>query len=195
VKRVLRYLLPYKKRISMILLVALVLSVLNLSNSWLMGRLADAIFYRTKGIPLSFTWEKTKAQELNLNLIKTQTWSPTEVNLLKQELQRIGIRTISSRVEERSIKLQIKANQEQVKDPLRFNRDLRRDLSRHYPGLESFVATAIEKPSRDPVFLPQYYTVYIIPVIVILLYFMIGILRYAQNFAIGSMGQKIVMNL
>jgi subfamily B ATP-binding cassette protein MsbA len=195
VKRVLRYLLPYKKRISMILMLALVLSVLNLSNSWLMGRLADAIFYRTKGIPLSFTWEKAKAQELTLDMIKTQTWSPAEVNLLKRELQRIGVRTISSRVEQKSIRLQIKANQEQVKDPLRFNRDLRQDLSRYYPGLESFVATAAEKPSRDPVFLPQYYTVYIIPLIVIILYFTIGILRYAQNFAIGSMGQKIVMNL
>ena len=193
--RIIQYLIPYKKRIITVLIVAFFFSIFNLINAWLMGRLTDAIFYRTKGIPISITWDKQQTNPLTINLTKETSWTPAMIASLNRTLERRGLDVVKDDLKGKILLVQVKASQELAKDPLKLTRDIQEQLQPRLGPLEVYITGGAVKPLEEFKLFPQVYTVYLIPVVIVLVFFSMGILRYAQNFLVGSIGQKIVMRL
>jgi ATP-binding cassette, subfamily B, bacterial MsbA len=193
--RILKYLFPYKKTIAIILVASLALSALTLVNAWLMGRLTDAIFYRTKGLPLSMTWDKNQRQILAVNFTKDSPWSATETKNINVTVKKYGLTVISDRTAGNSILMKISAPQDLAKDPLKMVNDLRDKLRNDFGSLQAFLAVEEQNAPHEKVIFPGTYTVFLIPLIVVAVYLLIGCFRYTQSFLVGSIGQKIVMRL
>ncbi len=199
VVRIAGYLLPYKKRLMTIIGVSVVLSGLTLSDAWLMGRLTDAIFYRTKGIPLSISWQKERSsdyREFTIILSKTELWNARQIKTLVKEAKKYGITVLHTKPDGNSVTERIRVSKELANDPLKMVNDLRTHLKRLLGPLTAVIAVENPRTGKPTLtLLPQYYTVFIIPVIIVIVYLLIGVLRYAQGYLLGAIGQRIVMRL
>ncbi|NLY75774.1 MAG: ABC transporter ATP-binding protein [Firmicutes bacterium] len=195
-KKILKYVYPYKSRFIVVFFVSIVLSVLNLSNAWLMGRLTDAIFYRTKGIPISITWDRQAAKSLRLNLTTAKDWDESARSEIAAELDRMGLEVISVGINRNVLLVDAKAPQSFNRDLLELTGMLRRELRSKFGDLDVYVTVPeATETSKQLVLFKGAYTVFIIPVILIIVFFFTGILKFGQNFILGATGQKIIMRL
>lgn len=195
-KKILEYVYPYKSRFIVVFFVSIVLSLLNLSNAWLMGRLTDAIFYRTKGIPISITWDRQVAKSLRLNLTTAKDWDGSAREEIATELNRMGLEVLSVEINRNVLLVDAKAPQGFNRDLLELTGVLRRELRSKFGDLDVYVTVPeATETSKQLVLFKGTYTVFIIPVILIIVFFFTGILRFGQNFILGATGQKIIMRL
>ncbi len=196
-KRVLEYLLPYKSRIIAIVIVSLLLSVITLMDAWLMGRLTDAIFYRTKGFPITLSVGIGKKELFTLNLVKKNAWTKTEQNNLQQMVNKNGLTYLSGIVKDNSLEIEVSVPKELAGDPLKLIDDLQTRLSPEFKGIRIYLSAGFkqEKTNTGFLLLPQFYTIYILPFALIIVYLLRGLFRYTQGYMVGSIGQKIVMQL
>lgn len=195
-KRLLKYLAPYKTRIILVVFVSLFLSLLNLTNAWLMGRLTDAIFNRTKGLPISVKFETQQKQDLALNIVrKNKVWDNENVAKIQKKLAKSGYKVASTEVKHESLIIKIIASKDLADKPYDLISSLRETLSKTVGPVEVYI-TAIEA-KKTPYWLlfPNSYTIYIIPVVVLVVFLLMGVFRFGQNFLIGSVVYKIVMRL
>ncbi|NLW47490.1 MAG: ABC transporter ATP-binding protein [Firmicutes bacterium] len=195
-KRIFEYVYPYKNRFLVVFLVSLLLAVLNLSNAWLMGRLTDAIFYRTKGLPISITWDGQTAKGVTLNLTNEKAWGPSAESEINAELERMGFKVKEIRIKQNVAIVEGNTPQGFNRDLLEFASVLQGKLRPQFGELEVFVSAPEEKETPYQLLLfTGTYTVYIIPLVLIVVFFLTGIFRFGQNFLLGSTGQKIIMRL
>jgi subfamily B ATP-binding cassette protein MsbA len=197
-KRILQYLLPYKRRIFFIIIVSIITSMLSLSNTWLLGRLTDAIFYRTKGLPLTLSWQKTQTQlnkDFVLNLTAKRPFSRETLGKIRSDIRKNGL-TVQSVTPHNGLAIvKVEAPSGLANQPLKLATDLEARLTPLYGPLKVYIASGPEKTTRQPLLFPRYYTVFILPVLLVVIYLLLGVFRYAKSFAIEAMGQKIVMGL
>jgi subfamily B ATP-binding cassette protein MsbA len=197
-KRILEYLLPYKKRIIIIIAISIVVSVLSLANTWLLGRLTDAIFYRTKGLPLSISWEKTQTQlkqAFVLNLTSIRPFSREAQGKIRADLRKTGLTVQSAAFQDNLAIIKVEAPAGLANQPLKLATDLEVKLAPLYGPLKVYIASGTNQTARQPLLFPEYYTVFILPALLVGIYLLLGIFRYAKSFMIEAMGQKIVMGL
>lgn len=195
-KRILEYVLPYKNRFLVVFAVSILLAVLNLSNAWLMGRLTDAIFYRTKGLPISITWDRQNTRELILNITAPTSWEPSAEKVITAELDRMGFEVKKTSFKENVAIIEGKTPQGFNSDLLEFAGKLREKLRPALGRLDVFVSVPEQKETPYQLLLfSESYTVYIIPLVLVVVFFITGIFRFGQNFLLGSTGQKIIMRL
>lgn len=197
-KRILQYLLPYKKRIILIVIVSIFVSLLSLANTWLLGRLTDAIFYRTKGLPLTLSWQKSQTQlnrDFILNLTSKRPFSRTTLEKLRQDIRKNELTVQSISAQNGLAIVKVEAPTGLANQPLKLAKDLEARLTPLYGPLKVYIASGPEKTARQPLLFPGYYTVFILPVLLVIIYLLLGVFRYAKSFAIEAMGQKIVMRL
>lgn len=198
-KRVLVYFKPHKKRIVAIFVVSILVSLFSLSDAWLMGRMSDAIFYKTKGMAISVkaTTSQTKqTKDYNLNVVKRTPWSEDEVRILVKGINEHGL-TVKSTTGSgsNSIELGIRAPQSVTKDPLTMLTNLQNDLQKSFSGIHVYISGEVKTIQKGFLLFPKYYTIFILPFFVIVFYFLRGVFTYAQNYLIGSVGQKTIMKL
>lgn len=195
-KRIFEYVFPYKNRFLVVFLVSLLLAVLNLSNAWLMGRLTDAIFYGTKGLPISITWDQQITRELTFNLTAPKAWKPSAEKVITTELDRMGFEVKKTSFKENVAIIEGKTPQGFSSDLLEFAGKLREKLRPTLGQLEVFVSVPEQNAAPYQLLLfAGTYTVYIIPLVLVVVFFLTGIFRFGQNFLLGSTGQKIIMRL
>lgn len=195
-KRLLAYVYPYKSRFMVVFLVSLFLAFFNLFNAWLMGRLTDAIFYRTKGIPVSVSWDRgQQMKELTLNITAEKPWAPSTEQKIETEVNRMGIEVISADLKGNSFIINARTPQS-LKDPIELTNSLRRELRKQYGELNVFVSTPEKQAAGNRIVLFKgIYTVFIIPFILIAVFFITGVLKFGQGFLLSSTGQKIIMRM
>ncbi len=195
-KRILEYVYPYKNRFIVVCLISLFLSVLNLSQAWLMGRLTDAIFYRTKGIPISITWDRQQTKSLSLNLTAPKAWEPSAGAKITTELNRLGLEAKPAKVNGNVAIVDAKAPEGFNQDLMEFTNVIRQELRPKFGAVDVYVSVPEEKgPGNQLVLFGNTYTVFIIPLVLIVVFFLIGIFKFGQSFLLGSTGQKIIMRL
>ncbi len=195
-KRVLRYFAPHKKRIIAIFAVSLLVSIFNLSDAWLMGRMTEAIFYRTKGMPIGINASISQTKDFNLNLVKDTPWSSNEIQQLNVEIDKNALTVLNSGEPKRnSIIIEVRVPQDLAKDPIRMISNLQGQLQHKFPGVQSYISGEVRTVQKGFRLFPQYYTIFILPFFVIVFYLLKGIFTYAQNYLIGSVGQKTIMKL
>ena len=199
--RIIRYLLPYKQRMVAVALVSVILSLLTLTDAWLMGRLTDAIFYRSRGLPLSITWQKNNAsdyKEFTVVFTKKGPWSAADrQNLIRKE-KGYGVTVLSSKINGDSITERIRVSKNVAGDPVQMVNELQAHLRPNFGVLHSYIAvgtTAPASPKSNLTLFPQFYTVYIIPVVLIIVYFFEGIFKYGQGYLLGAVSQRVLMQL
>lgn len=198
-RRLLRYLLPYKTRILTTIIISLILAVFSLMDAWIMGRLSDAIFYRTKGIPISISWEKASntATPIRLNLIKDSQWLPSEIAKARRILNEHsftvkGLKTENSKM----LTVETEVPSDLVKEPLRSGEEVEKYLKRDFKAIDVYMASGDQTEKKGPLVLfPGIYTIFLLPLLLVIVYFFKGIFKYAQSFLVGSVGQKLVMRL
>jgi subfamily B ATP-binding cassette protein MsbA len=196
VKRIFEYVFPYKNRFLVVFLVSILLAVLNLSNAWLMGRLTDAIFYRTKGLPISIAWDRQSTRELTFNLTAPKAWEPSAEKVITAELDRMGFEIKKTSFQGNVAIIEGKTPQGFSSDLLEFAGKLRGKLRPTLGQVEVFVSAPEQKETPYQLLLfAGNYTVYIIPLVLVVVFFITGIFRFGQNFLLGSTGQKIIMRL
>ncbi len=195
-KRILKYVYPYKNRFIVVFAVSLLLALLNLSQAWLMGRLTDAIFYRTKGLPISITWDKQQTKEIALNLTAVKAWGPSAKDQIITELKRLGLGAKSTKIKDNVALIETETPQGFNDDILEYASVIRRELRPKFGELQVYVSVPERKESLNQWLLFEgTYTVFIIPVVLVLVFFITGIFRFGQSFLLGSTGQKIIMRL
>jgi subfamily B ATP-binding cassette protein MsbA len=195
-KRAMQYFLPYKKRIIVIFIISILVSVLSLSDAWLMGRMTEAIFYRTKGMPVSINVSVSQTKDFDLNAVKNDPWSSAEKETLITGIERYGLQVLSSgRPEGNAIMLRIRVPQNVAKDPLRMLSNLQQNLQKDFNGIQAYISAELQATQKGFWLFPQVYTIFILPFFVIVFYFLRGIFTYGQNYLIGSIGQKTTMKL
>lgn len=199
--RIIRYLLPFKSRLAVVVLVSIIVSGLTLADAWLMGRLTDAIFYRTRGLPLSITWQKKNAgdyKEFTVILTKQAPWSAAERRKLLEREEKYGVQVVSSKLEGASVTERIRVPKNIAGDPVQMVDELQAHLRPDFGPLRAYIVVetnAAAAKSQGLTLLPQFYTIYIIPVVIILVYVLSGIFKYAQGYLLGSVSQRILMRL
>ncbi|MGE5607357.1 MAG: ABC transporter ATP-binding protein [Bacteroidota bacterium] len=195
-KRILQYVYQYKNRFIAVCLISIFLSLLNLSQAWLMGRLTDAIFYRTKGIPISITWDRQQMKNITLNLTAPKDWESSMATKIVAELDRLGLEVKSTKVDRNVAIVDAKVPQEFNQDMLEFTNLLRRELRPKLGALDVYVSVPEETKTPEKLVLFRgIYTVFIIPLVLIVVFFLMGIFKFGQSFILGSTGQKIIMRL
>ena len=195
-KRILEYVYPYKNRFIVVFILSILLAFLNLSQAWLMGRLTDGIFYRTKGLPISITWEQQQTKEINLNLTAAKVWEPGAGEEIAAELKRLGLGIKATKVNGNVALVEANTPQGFNDDLLEYAAVIRRELRPKFGELEVYVSVPERKESQNQwVLFGGTYTVFIIPIVLIVVFFLIGIFRFGQSFLLGSTGQKIIMRL
>ncbi len=195
-KRILEYVYPYKNRFIVVFLVSIILSLLSLSNAWLMGRLTDAIFYRTKGIPLSITWDQQQAKDLTLNITASKEWEPSETTQITSELKRLGLNVGTVKVNGNAAIVKATAPQGFNQDLLEYADVIQEEIRPKLGELEVFVSVPGKKTAPNEILLfGGTYTVYIIPLVLVVVFLLTGIFKFGQSFLLGSTGQKIIMRL
>lgn len=194
--RVIRYLKPYRSKIALIILIALFFSVLNLANAWLMGRLTEAIFNRTKGLPVSLNLKSTNQKSsLSINLTRKTPWDARDLPEVRKKFKQTGVVILATRREQNSLFLKITAPKDLADKPYTLISTLQNNLAPKFKGVEAYFSAAQTKAKPQLVLFSNYYTIYLIPLILIIVYLLIGVCRFTQNFMIGAIGQKIVMQL
>ncbi len=195
-KRLIHYFAPHKKRIISIFIIAMFVSLFTLTDAWLVGRLTDAIFYRTKGLPISVNVSVNQIKEFNLNFVKSSLWTLSERTLLEENIKNNGF-TIQSVGEtgNNAITCRVGVLQSVAKDPLRILPILQKYLQKDFPDIQVYTSGEVETSQSGLRLFPQFYTVFILPFLVIIFYFLRGIFTYGQNYLIGSIGQKTIMKL
>lgn len=196
-KRIFEYVYPYRNRFIIVFLVSILLSILNLSNAWLMGRLTDAIFYRTKGIPLSISWDKQQqTKELTFNITAPKDWEPSVMPKITGELEGLGLEVGTAKINGNAVIVKAKAPQGFNQDLLDYADVIQEKLRSQLGELEVYVSAPGKKTAANGILLfGKTYTVYIIPLVLVVVFFATGILRFGQSFLLGSTGQKIIMRL
>jgi len=197
VRRLLQYLLPYKKRLIVVIFVSLVMSALTLMDAWVMGRLSDAIFFQTKGIPLSISWENQNETSVTLNVVAQNPWTDVSREKMRDGLEQRGFSILGiEEVDLKTLLVRAKVSSELMDDPLRVVEDLEKYLTPKVGPHQLYIGPAQEtKAQTGWVLFPNVYTVYLLPLLLIGVYFLRGIFRFAQNFLVGTIGQKLVMRL
>ena len=196
-RRLLQYLLPYKKRLIVVIFVSLVMSALTLMDAWVMGRLSDAIFFQTKGIPLSISWENQNETSVTLNVVAQNPWTDVSREKMRDGLEQRGFSILGiEEVDLKTLLVRAKVSSELMDDPLRVVEDLEKYLTPKVGPHQLYIGPAQEtKAQAGWVLFPNVYTVYLLPLLLIGVYFLRGIFRFAQNFLVGTIGQKLVMRL
>ena len=196
-RRLLQYLLPYKKRLIVVIFVSLVMSALTLMDAWVMGRLSDAIFFQTKGIPLSISWENQNETSVTLNVVAQNPWTDVSREKMRDGLEQRGFSILGiEEVDLKTLLVRAKVSSELMDDPLRVVEDLEKYLTPKVGPHQLYIGPAQEtKAQTGWVLFPNVYTVYLLPLLLIGVYFLRGIFRFAQNFLVGTIGQKLVMRL
>lgn len=195
-KRILEYVYPYKKRFLVVFIVSLLLALLNLSQAWLMGRLTDAIFYRTKGLPISITWDQQPTKEIALNLTAAKTWGQSAGAEITTELTRLGLKVKDLKTKGDTVLVEAETPQGFSDDLLEYAGVIRRELRPKFGQLEVYVSVPEKKESLNQwLMFGGTYTVFIIPIVLVVVFFLTGIFRFGQSFLLGSTGQKIIMRL
>lgn len=196
-RRLLQYLLPYKKRIVAVIFIALFMSALTLMDAWVMGRLSDAIFFQTKGIPLSISWENEKETPVRLNVVAQSPWTAENRENLKNGLEKRGFSVQGiEQVDPKTLLIRAKAVSELLEDPLQIVEDLEEDLTPKVGPHQLYIGPGGGTTAQlGWVLFPNVHTVYLLPILLIIIYFLKGIFKFAQNFLVGTIGQKLVMRL
>jgi subfamily B ATP-binding cassette protein MsbA len=195
-KRILKYFAPHKKRIVAIFIVSILVSIFGLSDAWLLGRVSEAIFYRTKGLPVSINASTNQTKDFNINLVKDKSWSNADQKILTYEIEHDGLTILSSgEPGENTIVYKIRVSQSILKDPLKMVGNLQSDLQKKFPRIQAFVSGEIKTTQTGFRLFPNVYTIFILPFCAIIFYLLRGIFTYSQNYLIGSVGQKTIMRL
>ncbi len=196
VKRIMKYFQPHKKRLIAVFCISIFVSIFTLMDAWLMGRLSDAIFYRTKGLPISAKASLNQTKDFNLNLVKNIPWSSTELRTLTKDIRHYGLIVQSvGRTESNAIIVRVRAPQSLAKDPLNIPPLLQQHLQKSFKGIQVYISGEIRTTQSGFRLFPQFYTIFILPFLVIIFWFFRGIFTYSQNYLIGSVGQKTIMRL
>jgi subfamily B ATP-binding cassette protein MsbA len=196
VKRILEYVYPYRKRFIVVFIVSLLLAFFNLSQAWLMGRLTDAIFYRTKGLPISITWNRQQTKEITLNLTAARVWEPSAHEKIPIGLKKFGLDVKAIKIENNVAIIEANTPQGFNDDILEYSSVIRREFRPEFGELEVYVSVPERKESLNQWRLfDGIYTVFIIPIVLVVVFFLMGIFRFGQSFILGSTGQKIIMRL
>jgi subfamily B ATP-binding cassette protein MsbA len=179
-----------------IFLISICVSAFTLADAWVLGRITDAIFYRTQGLPIGLNVKESQNKEFNLNLVKYTPWTSRERNILMDEIKLYGLRVISVGQEKgNSVAVTVDVPLDVAKDPVKMLTDMQKHLQLKFSHLQAYLSAKEQpKPMGFRLF-PNVYTIYILPFIIILVYLMRGIFSYFQNYMVGSIGQKIVMKL
>ncbi len=197
-KRIFNYLRPYKKLITIIVVLSLIISVFTLMDAWLMGRLTDAIVYRSKGMPISLgAMDKQKDQPYTVNLLKSASpWTRFEQADLVEEIRNLDVKVVSSQARGASLTVRILISTTQASDLLKRLEELRDQLQHKLGPLQLSLGIEAAPPKpRGWVLFPDYYTIFILPLFLILVYVARGICTYAQSYAVGFIGQRIMKQL
>lgn len=194
-RRILGYLAPYKKRIIVIILVSVCLSVLTLANAWMMGRVTEAFFYRTKGLPVSLNVREVQKRQFSLSFGKQQPWTATEKKQLEQQIKSFGLTVVSDQVQSNLLKVGVEADQTIAQDPLKMLTDLQKNLQHRFGPLQAYIAAGETSKSTGMRIFPQTYTIFILPFMVVLVYLLRGFCGYIQGYMVGSIGQKVIMKM
>lgn len=195
-KRVIEYFLPYKKRIIVILIVSVLVSIFTLMDAWFMGRITEAIFYHTKGLPISLNGSVKQTKDFNLSLVKNNSWSSAEKKVLTADIENFGLTVLSSdQTGNNAVAVRVRVPQAMASDPLKMLPNLQQYLQKKYKGLQVYTSAEVRANESGFRLFPQYYTIFILPFFIIVIYFFRAIFTYAQNYLIGSVGQKTIMKL
>jgi subfamily B ATP-binding cassette protein MsbA len=195
-RRVLQYFSPYKKRIIAIFFLSILVSLFTLSDAWLMGRMTEAIFYRTKGMPISVNVSITKTKIYDLSLVKNVPWQPADKKILHAAIAEYGLTVLSSgRTGDDAMTIRVEVPQDLAKDPLKMLPMLQHFLQKRLGNLQVYTSAEEQTVQSGFRLFPQYYTIFILPFFVIIFYFLRGVFTYGQNYLIGSIGQKTIMRL
>jgi len=173
------------------------MSALTLMDAWVMGRLSDAIFFQTKGIPLSISWENQNETSVTLNVVAQNPWTDVSREKMRDGLEQRGFSILGiEEVDLKTLLVRAKVSSELMDDPLRVVEDLEKYLTPKVGPHQLYIGPAQEtKAQAGWVLFPNVYTVYLLPLLLIGVYFLRGIFRFAQNFLVGTIGQKLVMRL
>lgn len=195
-KRILEYVYPYKNRFIVVFILSILLAFLNLSQAWLMGRLTDGIFYRTKGLPISITWEQQQTKEITLNLTAAKVWEPGAGEEIATELKGLGLGIKATKVKGNVVLVEASTPQGFNDDLLEYAAVIRRELRPKFGELEVYVSAPERKETLNQwVLFGGTYTVFIIPIVLVVVFLLTGIFKFGQSFLLGSTGQKIIMRL
>lgn len=197
--RLLCYLMPYKKQVVLVIFISLLLSLLTLTDAWIMGRLSDAIFYQTKGIPISLSWNTAKIQvkSFQISLVKDSPWQSAEQEVIAAGLAKRGFSVINLKPMEDNMLLgQVEIASEAVSDPLEAANDLQKQFKAQFEEIRVFIASGMAKTENGRwVLFKEIHTVFLLPLLLIGVYLIRGVFKFGQEFMVGSIGQKLVMRL
>jgi len=173
------------------------MSALTLMDAWVMGRLSDAIFFQTKGIPLTISWETKDETPVRLNIVAQRPWTEENREKLRNGLEQRGFAIQGmEQVDPKTLLVRAKAVSELLEDPLQTVEGLEKDLSPRVGATKIYIGPGDgTKAPAGWVLFPNVHTVYLLPLLLIIIYFLKGIFRFAQNFLVGTIGQKLVMRL
>lgn len=197
VRRLLKYVIPYKFRVLSLFLAAGLVSVFTLAEPAVVGLLTDAIFYRTNGVSLNAILGGTKLDatvgEALLTMEQGGEWTKEDRSKLETAfLASSGEKPHSIRINGGTATVRYRLSQG-VDEKVVLKSVLRQlDPS----GQRLQIAGVVQAETPPPnLFFPGIPTVFIIPILLIIIQSIRGIFTYGQIYLASSIGQKVIMNL
>jgi subfamily B ATP-binding cassette protein MsbA len=180
-----------------LIIVAGLTSVFTLAQPAALGLLTDALFYRTYG----FSWDalikntvvEEPSRKVFVSHLGADIWSDTDVQRMASLLQeKSGVKAEGSLLKNGVIEIQyILPRGFEEEAILRTFRQAAREK-----GYKLEIASVLHDPPRTKNLLfPTIPTVFIIPVVLLLLQFFRGVFSYTQAYLAASIGQKVIMYL
>lgn len=202
-RRLFQYIKPFKTRVAALLIIMLVLSALTVAEPATLGLLTDALFYPRYGISLqSFGIELPDAIKQESGVDGQAIIAPIEdTKLLSAKEKQVILKVFKdSRVEIEQVidgdsKLNISYRlPEGLDNDVKFLEEISRQIAEQ--GIKVKLAKVVEPSTHmGQGILKQVPTIFIIPILLILLQFIRGIFMYAQYYLATSMSQKVIMRL
>ncbi len=197
VRRLLKYVVPYKFRVISLLITAGLVSLFTLAEPATVGLLTNAIFYRTEGLSvddlLGGTSFNPTAAEAILTIDNGNNWR-------EEDRSRLETAFLTSSGE-KPLAIGFSGGRATVRYRLPQGLEetvvLRSVLKQLDPTGKKIKIAGVVQPEHQGhnVFFPGVPTIFIIPILLIIIQAFRGLFTYGQTYLASSTGQKIIMNL
>ena len=179
-----------------LIIVAGLTSIFTLAQPAALGLLTDALFYRTYGFSWNALLQDTIVEEPSRKVLVSRLeggiWSESDIQQIESLFKKSGVGTKGSQIQNGVIEIHYILPRGFEEEAVL--RSFRQEALQK--GYQLEIASVLREPPRPKNLLfPNIPTVFIIPVVLLLLQFFRGVFSYAQAYLAASIGQKVIMYL
>ena len=179
-----------------LIIVAGLTSIFTLAQPAALGLLTDALFYRTYGFSWNALLQDTIVEEPSRKVLVSRLeggiWSESDIQQIESLFKKSGVGIKGSQIQNGVIEIHYILPRGFEEEAVL--RSFRQEALQK--GYQLEIASVLREPPRPKNLLfPNIPTVFIIPVVLLLLQFFRGVFSYAQAYLAASIGQKVIMYL